>query len=224
MALLLLAAAVWVLIHLGVAGTRLRAAAVGRLGERAYTGAFSVLSLLLLVALIASYSTAPYQDLWLAPGWLRWVLAVVMLLACVLFVAAVLRPNPTAIGGRGLGGEPRGITRVTRHPMLWAFALWAGVHVIGNGDVASMVFFGAFLVTALAGMPSIDAKIAARDPAGWARLSGGSSILPGLALAQRRARLNLAEIGWVVPLVGLALWLVLLFGHRHVIGVAPVPG
>ncbi|MGA3398064.1 MAG: NnrU family protein [Acetobacteraceae bacterium] len=29
-------------------------------------------------------------------------------------------------------------------------AIWAAVHVIGNGDSASIVFFGAFLITALA--------------------------------------------------------------------------
>ena len=43
--------------------------------------------------------------------------------------------------------------------MLWSFAIWAAVHIIGNGDAAAIIFFGAFLVTALAGMPSIDAKL-----------------------------------------------------------------
>ncbi len=224
MGLLLIAALVWVGVHVGVAGTRLRAAAVARLGERGFLVGFSLLSVASIVALCASYNAAPLEPVWIAPDGLRWALALVMLAACVLLVGSVAAPNPTAAGGRGLGAEPRGITRLTRHPMLWAFALWAGVHVLGNGDVASMLFFGAFLVTALAGMPSIDAKIAARDPAGWRRLARGTSIVPGAAIAQGRNRLVASEIGWMVPAAGLALWLVLLFGHRHVVGVAPVPG
>ena len=95
-----------------------------------------------------------------------------MLVAFVLFVASVTRRNPTMISGEtALAQPPRGIQRVTRHPMLWSFALWSAVHIIGNGDTAALVFFGAFLVTALAGMPSIDAKLARRDPATWQTLS-----------------------------------------------------
>ncbi len=90
--------------------------------------------------------------------------------------------------------------------MLWSFAIWALVHMLGNGDAASMLFFGAFLVTALAGMPSIDAELARRDPEGWARLSAGTSILPFGAIAAGRNRLALREIGWVPPVVGLVLW------------------
>ena len=72
--------------------------------------------------------------------------------------------------------------------MLWSFALWAAVHIIGNGDTAAIVFFGAFLVTALAGMPSIDAKLARRDPAAWQALSAATSIVPFAAIAQGRNR------------------------------------
>lgn len=84
-----------------------------------------------------------------------------MVPAFVLFVASVSRRNPTKIGGENAVAEAaRGIQRITRHPMLWPFALWAAVHVIGNGDVAAVLFFGAFLVTALAGMPLTDANLA----------------------------------------------------------------
>jgi protein-S-isoprenylcysteine O-methyltransferase Ste14 len=45
---------------------------------------------------------------------------------------------------------PEGIVRVTRHPFLIGVGLWAVVHLVANGDVASFIFFGAFAVTALA--------------------------------------------------------------------------
>ena len=126
--------------------------------------------------------------------------------------------NPTAVGNKGLGEEPRGIQRVTRHPMLMSFAIWALVHVIGNGDAAALVFFGAFLVTAAAGMPSIDAKLARRHGEAWAGFAAKTSILPFGAILAGRNRLVLSEIGWMPPVVGLILWAALLHFHRAVFG------
>ena len=147
-----------------------------------------------------------------------------MLPACILFVAAIMARNPTAVGQEtALRQHPRGILRITRHPMLWSFALWAGVHVLGNGDVASVLFFGAFLVTALAGMPSIDAKVAARDREGWQRFAASTSILPFGAVAGRRNHLAFAEIGWMPLAVGAILWVVFLVAHPWVIGASPLP-
>jgi uncharacterized membrane protein len=106
-----------------------------------------------------SWSAARTTPLWYAPAWLRWVLVAVMLVAFVLFVASVSQRNPTMVSGEtAMAQPPVGIYRVTRHPMLWSFALWAAVHIIGNGDSAAIAFFGTFLVTALVGMPSIDAS------------------------------------------------------------------
>jgi uncharacterized membrane protein len=62
------------------------------------------------------------------------------------------------------------------------------VHIIGNGDTAAIIFFGAFLVTALAGMPSIDAKLARRDRETWQAVSGATSIVPFVAIARGRNR------------------------------------
>lgn len=221
-----LAALLWVGVHAGIAGTVLRGTIVARVGEGVFRIGFSVLSLLVLVLLVQAWKGAATTPLWVAPAALRWVLAVVMLAAFLLFVASVAKPNPTAVGGEGrLGAGPSGIQRVTRHPMLWAFALWALVHVIGNGDSASLVFFGAFLVTALAGMPSIDAKLARRAPESWARLGSTTSILPFGAIAAGRNRLVLSEIGWVVPVVGVVAWAALLHLHPRIFGApAVLPG
>ncbi|WP_431271887.1 NnrU family protein [Dankookia sp. P2] len=223
MAWLLFAALLWIFVHVGISGTGLRGVIAARIGEGAYRGVFSGLSFLSIALLVRAWGAAETTPLWTAPGWLRWVLVLLMLPAFILFVAAVTRPNPTAIGGeRELGTEPRGIQRVTRHPMLWSFALWAFVHLVGNGDSAAIVFFGAFLVTALAGMPSIDAKLAARAPGAWARLAATTSILPFGAIAAGRNRLVPGEIGWIPPVAGLVAWAALLHFHRGLFGVAPV--
>lgn len=220
---LVLAALAWLAIHFGIAGTRLRGAIVARIGEGPFRGLFSAASLAALWFLAVGYRAAPTTPLWTAPPWLRWILVLAMLPAFVLFVAALVTPSPTAVGGeRNAPVEPRGIQRITRHPMLWSFAIWAAVHVIGNGDTASLLFFGTFLLTALLGMPSIDSKAATRDPERWARFAARSSILPFGAIAAGRNRLVWREIGWLPPMLGLLLWAAVLHFHRAVFGVAPV--
>jgi uncharacterized membrane protein len=106
--------------------------------------------------------------------------------------------------------------------MLWSFAIWAGVHILGNGDTAAIVFFGSFLVTALAGMPSIDAKLARRDENTWQALSAATSIVPFVAIAQGRNRFVAREIGWRTPAIAVVAWIVLLLVHPWLFGVPAV--
>jgi uncharacterized membrane protein len=222
MTLLFIAALVWLGIHFGISGTRLRDATVTRIGNQPFRGLFSLLTILSIVFLVWAWRSSTTTPLWHSPAWLGWILVVVMLVAFVLLVASVSPRNPTMVGGEAAITQPaRGIVRITRHPMLWSFALWAAVHIIGNGDTAAMVFFGTFLVTALAGMPSIDAKLARRDPATWQMLSAATSIVPFAAIAQGRNRFVPAEIGWLTPLISLVAWAVVLWLHPWLFGVAP---
>jgi uncharacterized membrane protein len=71
-------------------------------------------------------------------------------------------------------------------------------------------------------MPSIDAKTARRDPARWQQIAASTSIVPGGAIVSGRNHVTASDIGLIAPLGGLALWLVMLFAHRSVIGVSPL--
>ncbi len=228
MGLLTLAAATWIGVHVGIAGTGVRRRVAGRIGDGAFRGLFSLLSVAAISFLVVSYQRAHqvrFVPLWTAPAWLGWILIVLMAAAFVLLIGSVSVPNPTAVGGeRQLGLEPRGVLRITRHPMLWSFAIWSAVHVVGNGDLVSLLFFGAFGITALVGMPSIDRKVARRDPAAWSRLAGSTSIVPFAAILGGRNRLVLREIGWIAPAAGLALGAALLALHPWLFHAAPVPG
>ncbi|WP_428376303.1 NnrU family protein [Lichenicoccus sp.] len=225
--LLVLAACAWVAVHVGIAGTALRGALARRIGDTGFRVLFSLLSVVAIAALVISYRSARAAGsvrLWTIPDWLGWLLVLLMAPAFVLLIGSATTPNPTAVGGeRLLDREPRGLLRITRHPMLWSFATWSAVHVAGNGDLVSLLFFGAFGVTALAGMPSIDRKLATRDPAGWGRLASATSILPFGAILAGRNRLVLREIGWIAPVAGLALWVALLLSHPWLFGVSPLP-
>lgn len=223
MTALILAALLWVGLHVGIAGSRVRASLVARLGEGGFRATFSLGSAIAITLLVLAWRGAPTEPLWAVPPTLGWVLVLLMLPAFILFAGSLMARNPTSVGqNAALSAEPRGVLRITRHPMLWSFALWGGVHVVGNGDLASAVFFGAFLMTALLGMPSLDAKVAAREPAAWAGFAGKTTILPFGAVAAGCNRLAWGELTWPV-LAGALAWAAMLHLHPVLFGVFPLP-
>jgi len=209
---LALAALFWVALHLGIAGP-LRPALMPRLGENGYRGLFSVLSAAGLVWLALAYRAAPYQPLW-APAPF-WVPAVLVLLGFVLLAYSLGPANPTQVGAERMGADlpVRGITRITRHPMLWGFALWAAAHLTVNGHVAGLLLFGAILVTALNGMVSIDRKRAARLGPAWDDFARRTSRLPFAAILSGRGELKLGELALWRLALGIALYVAALWLH-----------
>lgn len=223
MVLLLAAAILWVGVHVGIAGTAVRARLVQSLGEVGFRIGYSLVSVVSITLLVMAWQAAPYIPLWDAPDWYRWLMALLMLPIMLLFVASVATPNPTAVGGKLDETGPRGIQRITRHPMLWSFAGWAALHLIAKGNLSGVFFFGAFLVTSLVGMPSIDRKLAALQPALWARLEPVTSILPFGAILAGRNRFVPAEIPRLVWIISGVAWIALLVGHPWLFGYPALP-
>ena len=222
---LLTAAVLWVAVHIGIAGTRVRDGIVARIGEGPFRGLFVVASFVLLGWLAWSYGRAgPVRVFWMVPQWLAVLMMVLMLPALLLFVCSVTTPNPTSVAGRHAleaPNPPIGILRVTRHPMLWAFALWGIVHLVVLGTASAAVLTGAIIVTAFAGMPSLDAKYARRNPGRWPAFVAATSLLPFAAIVQGRNKLALGEIGWWRPLLAVVLWVALIAVHPVAFGVDP---
>jgi uncharacterized membrane protein len=154
---LVLAAIFFTGLHLGVAGTTLRDRVIAALDQNGYRGAFSLASVIGLVWLVVAYNRAPYVATWGMLEWWKPLAIILMLPASLLVVIGLTTPNPTSIAQEGrLAQPPQGIVRVTRHPFLTGVGLWALVHLIGDGDVASLVFFATWAIVALAGTVSID--------------------------------------------------------------------
>jgi uncharacterized membrane protein len=211
-------------IHLGVAGTALRDRAIAILGKRGYSAAFSLASLAGLAWLIFAYHRAPYLPSWGMLEWWKPFAIALMLPAALLAVIGLTTPSPTAVGQEARLDQPAtGILRVTRHPFLTGAGLWALVHLIGNGDLASLVFFASFAVVAFAGTLSIDAKRRRLAGAAWPGFAAQTSIIPFAAIAAGRNRFRPREIGAWRWGTALAVYALLLGGHAHIIGVSPFP-
>lgn len=221
---LTLAAAAWVLLHLVIAGPA-RSGLVGRFGESAYRGLFSVLSAVALGWLIWSYGRAPHVELWGSIPALMAIPVIVMPVALVLLVGALRPTNPTLAGPDIFLKGPLpvvSLTKITRHPMLWAFSLWAASHLLANGDAATALLTGAILITALNGMRSIDRKRAIKFSKEWEGFVNKTSIIPFVAIAQGRQKASLADIGWVNIIVAAIGYGVLLWAHPALFGVPAI--
>jgi len=222
---LTLAAMAFIGIHLGVSGTVLRDQIVARIGLRGYMVVFSLGSVIAIAWLISAYKAADYVPTWGQLEWWKPAMLILMLPAFLLVVIGLTTPNPTAVAQEGLVDRaPQGIVRITRHPFLVGVAIWSGLHLIGNGDVASLLFFSALAVVAAAGTASIDAK--RRRTLGapaWDAFASRTSIVPFAAIAAGRNTLMLREMGWWRPAGGFLAYALMLGGHAHIIGVSPWP-
>lgn len=223
---LIAAAAVFVLMHLLIAGTRLRGALVGVIGEGTYMGLFSLGSLAAIVWLAMAYGAARGQGevLWVLGDWSRWAQAGIQLLALLLIVPGLTTPNPTSVGQMGAVSKPvTGMLRITRHPFLWGVTLWAAGHLLVNGDTPGLILFGAMALLGVSGTFSIDAKRKARLGAEWDGFAARTSNIPFAAIAAGKQPLKIMEIGWWRLLLAVLVWAGLLYGHQMIFGVSAAP-
>lgn len=219
---LFLAALAFVGGHFLLSSTGLRGRIVGRLGEFRFQGVFSLAAALALTWLIWSYVNAPYVEWWTPAVWSRHLALTLMPLSLILIAASMRKDNPTAGANPGNVDIGRlGVFSITRHPMMWGIALWAALHMASNGDAASTIFFGAFLVLSLCGTLAIDSKKRARKPVEWQTLAAHTSNLPFAAIVARRTRFSGHRLA-VPALIGLVLYGVLLFLHPWLLGVDPL--
>jgi uncharacterized membrane protein len=218
------AAAYWLALHMLVAGP-LRPVLIDHIGQHRFRAFFSIASVIGLIWLILAYRMAPYVPLWQPPHGVRHLAMVLVLLAFILLVLGAGPSNPTLAGADLLLKDRlpvSGVVRITRHPMLWAFTLWATAHLLANGHLAAVLLFGSILVTALNGMISIDRKRRADLGTAWDRFTAQTSRIPFAAIVGGRTQLRVGELPlWRIGLGGL-LFAAALLAHGKVFGVSPL--
>jgi len=165
----------------------LRTKISGATGTVLYQALFALVSLAGLVLIARGYSAADHVHLWTPPDWSRHVTFLLMLPVFPLLIAAYL---------------PGKLRKVIPHPMLLAVKIWALAHLISNGDLASLLLFGAFLVYGVVDLISIKRRQRAK------------AVVP---------RTGPVRNDIIAVIVGLGLYVgMMLWGHAALIGVALV--
>ncbi len=201
MTLLVVALAAFVGTHF-LLSHPLRAPLVAKLGSGGFAGVYSLFAAVTLGGAVWEWRRAPVVGWWSAPSWAWPVAAVVMLCAMILFVGSVTTPNPALMGApsSAVRATPSGVQRITRHPMMWAFALWAIVHAALGGTTRDVALSTAILVLALVGARLQDGKKRGQMGDAWASHEAATSFVPfgrGFAMP-----------GWIALIGGIVLFAV----------------
>lgn len=108
-----------------------------RLGEGAWKGLYTVVSIAGFVLIVWGYGLARQQPfvLWTPPVAMRHLAALLTLGSFVLLAAAYVPRN-------GLKGR-------LHHPMVLGVKVWALAHLLANGTLADVLLFGSFLIWAV---------------------------------------------------------------------------
>lgn len=190
----------------------LRRPMIGRLGEKGFLGVYSLVSLAGFGWMIWAFSQAPVGELYWAPTNAIWIVASILtLLAAILFVGShrgnPAMPDPDGDMIRTLAAKvPTGVFRVTRHPMMWGFALWGLSHMLVAPRMDSFLFNGSLVFLALAGSYGQDRKKEASLGDAWVKWERQTSFLPRLS--------QLAKVEPRILLIGVIFWLAATWAHN----------
>jgi uncharacterized membrane protein len=209
--------------HVWLSSARTRAALIERVGAQPFQGIYSLVALATFVPLVWIFATHKHAGplLWMTigpPALARLVNYVLMAVALMLFVASLLPSStpPSSMLARG-PATAHGIVRITRHPMLAGFGLFGIAHLLVNGSLGDMLFFGGFPLYAWIGGRHQDSRKMQTVP-GYETLVATTSIVPFAAILAGRQRLVARELPIAALAAGLLVTVLLRLYHHRIFG------
>lgn len=191
----------------------LRAMLVYRLRDNGFSLLYSAVSLALFYWMITAFLQAPKGNYFWPVGDVLWAItSVLTLIAAVLFSGSFVR-NPALPGvpDAMAAQEPAGVFKVTRHPMMWGFALWGIGHILIAPRIDSFLFAGSIVFLALVGSKGQEIKKKKLAGVEWDSWLRRTHFWPRLTA--------LPSVGFGPWIAGIVLWLVATWGHPY-LGVA----
>lgn len=192
----------------------LRAPLVGKLGEKGFIGLYSVVALACLYWMGEAFKSAAPASLG-GSGIAGWIVASALTLVALVLLFGSFRSNPAlpAPGAEKVAAtrEPTGVFAVTRHPMMWGFALWAISHIVLWWSWRTNVVAFAILILALLGAHLQDRKKEVLMGQAWTGWEAKTSYWPRWA--------KLFSAGSVLWLAALFAWLALTWMHLRLAGI-----
>lgn len=188
----------------------LRAPLVRALGEKGFLLLYTLVSLGALVWVVLAFrAVGPgHMPLWNGGNDVAWTIASLLtIVALVLFLGA-LKGNPAAPNTSAAsvsGAQASGVYAVTRHPMMWGFAIWGVAHIVVMPSPRTLVTAGAVIVLALLGAHLQDRKKEALLGTAWQDWERRTSYWPRLG--------RLGSAGAMLWIAGVLVWLGLTWAH-----------
>jgi uncharacterized membrane protein len=218
-------ASLFVGTHLVISSHLVRPRLIAALGRQPYNGLYSLIALATFMPLLLVFGHHKHAGTMLwnlrAVEPVRWLTWILMFAAFIFLVAGLINPNPGALGAR-LRGQVRGILKVTRHPTFVAIALFAVAHLLMNGWLGDVIFFGSFALLAILGGFHQDRRKLREIGEPYRELMAQTSFFPGTALVRGRQRWSADDVPWAAIASGVALTIVVLILHPRLFGGYPL--
>jgi len=209
----------FVATHLGLSHGGIRKNLVAKLGQWPFRGLYSVVSFLTLgpAAVLWWQNRHLGPVLWELNPWVeRGIALVLMLVAIELIVLMLANPSPASMMPGNT--EPHGVLRITRHPMNMGLALFGLAHMLANGTVGDIAFFGSFFVIGVAGPFHMDARLKEQRGEAFAEFCRKTSVIPFVAIARGRTTFSPEEISFPLFLIGVVVYVALVIFHGRFFG------
>ena len=191
----------------------LRSPLVRTLGEKGFHAVYSLVSLAIFGWIVMAFRASPEFGM-PQTGAVGWAFATLLTLIAMILLAGSFSGNPALpqSGAENLAkAEPKGVFLVTRHPMMWAIALWAIAHMLLVWNARTLIVPLAMLVLALVGAKLQDRKKEQAMGMVWNQWEQRTSYWPRLT--------RLPDVGLLPWVVGIAAWLAATYLHTIVGGV-----
>lgn len=161
----------------------LRAPMVGLMGETLFQLAYSAVSLATFAAIYFAFVASPAADL-PGTGDVGWIIATALSVPAMVLLAGSFVGNPalpTPMARDQAKAEPKGVFTITRHPMMWSFALWAAAHIAVHWSLRTTITATAMAILALVGAQLQDHKKRALMGEAWDEWEAKTSFWPRLS-------------------------------------------
>jgi uncharacterized membrane protein len=218
----------FVVSHLLISSQTIRSRLVNRMGELPFRGLYSLVAFGTLIPLVMTFIGHKHAGamLWYLRDFrtarsLTWLL---MFAALIMLAASLISPSPGAIGARpsDSAGGVHGMLKLTRHPGHVAFSLFGFAHMLMNGWVGDVIFFGTFPALGILGGLHQDRRKLREMGESYRRFVEQTSFFPGAALASGRQHWSLADMPWVAIGIGSAIAVILVMFHPYLFGGSPL--
>jgi len=185
-----------------------------------FRGVYSLVSFLTLGPAAAIWWSNRHlgPELWQLPFWVGRGIALPLMLLAILLLALMLAATPPS-GMLPVTTKVHGVLRITRHPMNMAFASFGLAHLLTNGYLGDLFFFGQFVVLGVLGVLHQDARLKREKGEPYREFVKQTSVLPFVAILTGRTRLEPTDLPFPLVLIGVVVFVALVVFHGRLFGV-----